>query len=61
VPGLPMRRGPQIEDMRARAARHGRDPSSIVFFQGLGFIVGEPRPRYAARRREIDDVVSDEG
>lgn len=51
----------QIEDVRARAARFGRDPEDIVFYQGLSAIVGGSEEEALAKQREIDEFASDEG
>ncbi len=51
----------QTEDMRARAARHGREPGDILFFQGLSVIVGGTEEEALRKQAEIDERASDEG
>ena len=51
----------QIEDVRARAARFGREPGDILFFQGLSVIVGGSEEEAKRKEREIDEYASDEG
>jgi FMN-dependent oxidoreductase (nitrilotriacetate monooxygenase family) len=50
-----------VEDVRARAAAHGRDPQDILFYQGLSFIVGGTEEEARRKEREIDEHASDEG
>jgi len=51
----------QIEDVRRRAVQHGRDPGSILFFQGLVFVVGGTEAEVRRKQAEIDEYASDEG
>jgi len=50
-----------VEDVRARAARFGRRPEDLLFFQGLSFIVGGTEEEARRKEREIDEYASDEG
>jgi long-chain alkane monooxygenase len=51
----------QIGDVRARAARFGRDPKDILFYQGLGAIVGGTEEEAQRKARETDEHASEEG
>jgi alkanesulfonate monooxygenase SsuD/methylene tetrahydromethanopterin reductase-like flavin-dependent oxidoreductase (luciferase family) len=51
----------QVQDVRARAARHGRDPHDILFYQGLSVIVGGTEEEGRRKEREIEEFASDEG
>jgi FMN-dependent oxidoreductase (nitrilotriacetate monooxygenase family) len=51
----------QVEDVRARAARHGRHPGDILFYQGLSVIVGGTEAEARRKEAEIDAFASDEG
>jgi FMN-dependent oxidoreductase (nitrilotriacetate monooxygenase family) len=51
----------QVQDVRARAVRHGRDPEDIRFLQGLSVIVGGTEEEAARKERQIDEFASDEG
>jgi long-chain alkane monooxygenase len=51
----------QIADMRARAARHGRDPRELVFFQGLTVIVGSTEEEARRKAAVADEFTSLEG
>ncbi len=50
-----------VADVRARAVRHGRQGSDLIFLQGLWFVIGDTEQ--AARRREAELIewVSVEG
>ncbi len=50
-----------IDDVRARAVRHGRDPQDILFFQGLTIITGSTEAEARARSAEVDERLSAEG
>ncbi|MGO9971518.1 MAG: LLM class flavin-dependent oxidoreductase [Solirubrobacteraceae bacterium] len=50
-----------VEDVRRRAAAYGREPSDILFYQGLSFIVGGTEEEARRKEREIDQHASDEG
>jgi FMN-dependent oxidoreductase (nitrilotriacetate monooxygenase family) len=50
-----------IADVRARAARAGRDPSDVLFFQGLSFIVGGTEEEAWRKARELDETASSRG
>lgn len=50
-----------IEDVRARAARCGRDPEDILFFQGLSFIVGGTEEEAKRKAAELDETASARG
>ncbi len=50
-----------IDEVRSRAAAHGRDPADILFFQGLSFIVGGTEEEARRKEREVDEYASDEG
>lgn len=51
----------QIEDVRARAVRRGRDPQDIVFFQGLTLIIGSTEEEAARKRELYEEYASFEG
>jgi FMN-dependent oxidoreductase (nitrilotriacetate monooxygenase family) len=51
----------QVEDVRARAIRYGRDPLDILFYQGLSVIVGGTEEEARRKEREIEEFASDEG
>jgi long-chain alkane monooxygenase len=51
----------QIEDTQARAARFGREPGDILFFQGLSVVVGGTEAEALEKQRTIEDFASDEG
>lgn len=51
----------QTADMRARAAAAGRDPSDILFYQGLSVIVGGTEEEARRKAEEIDEFASEEG
>jgi FMN-dependent oxidoreductase (nitrilotriacetate monooxygenase family) len=51
----------QIEDTKARAARYGRGPGEILFFQGLSVIVGGTEAEAREKERAIEEFASDEG
>ncbi|MGO9901662.1 MAG: LLM class flavin-dependent oxidoreductase [Solirubrobacteraceae bacterium] len=50
-----------IDEVRALAAKYGRKPGDILFFQGLSFIVGGTEEEARRKAREIDEVASDRG
>ncbi|MGD0196849.1 MAG: LLM class flavin-dependent oxidoreductase [Solirubrobacteraceae bacterium] len=50
-----------IEDVRARAARVGRDPSDILFFTGFTFVVGGTEEEAQRKAREFDETASARG
>jgi FMN-dependent oxidoreductase (nitrilotriacetate monooxygenase family) len=50
-----------IDDVRARAARAGRDPGDILFFQGLSFVVGGTEDEARRKAAELDQRVSPRG
>ena len=50
-----------IDDVRARAARAGRDPGDILFFQGLSFVVGGTEDEARRKAAELDQHVSPRG
>ncbi|MGO9901664.1 MAG: LLM class flavin-dependent oxidoreductase [Solirubrobacteraceae bacterium] len=50
-----------IDDVRARAVRHGRRPGDILFFQGLTVITGSTEAEARARNAEVDERLSTEG
>ncbi len=51
----------QVEDTRARAARYGREPEDVLFFQGLSVIVGGTEAEAREKERAIEEFASDEG
>ena len=51
----------QIADVRERAARFGREPGDILFYQGLSVIVGGSEAEALEKQREIDEYAADEG
>lgn len=50
-----------VDDIRRQAVGFGRDPSDILFFQGLSFVIGSTDEEAARKAREIDDYVSTDG
>jgi FMN-dependent oxidoreductase (nitrilotriacetate monooxygenase family) len=50
-----------IEDVRSRAARAGRDPSDILFFAGFTFVVGGTEDEAQRKAREFDETASARG
>jgi long-chain alkane monooxygenase len=54
VPGI-------VADIRERAARAGRDPSDILFFTGLSFVVGGTEEEAKAKEAEIERHASSRG
>jgi FMN-dependent oxidoreductase (nitrilotriacetate monooxygenase family) len=50
-----------IDDVRARAVRHGRRAQDILFFQGLTVITGETEAAARRREAEIEERISTEG
>ncbi|HXF30205.1 MAG TPA: NtaA/DmoA family FMN-dependent monooxygenase, partial [Solirubrobacterales bacterium] len=51
----------QIEDVRGRAERLGREGGDILFFQGMSAIVGGTEEEARRKEAEIDELASDEG
>jgi long-chain alkane monooxygenase len=51
----------QIQDVRSRAANHGRRPQDILFLQGLSFIVGSTEQEAQRKEAEIDQYLSLDG
>jgi alkanesulfonate monooxygenase SsuD/methylene tetrahydromethanopterin reductase-like flavin-dependent oxidoreductase (luciferase family) len=47
-------------DLKARAARHGRDPAHVKIMPGLMTIVGATEEEAQARYRELQGLMSDE-
>ncbi len=55
-------RSPNIlEDVRARAVRHGRNPDDVRFYQGLSPIVGGTEAEAKAKEAEYLETFSSEG
>jgi FMN-dependent oxidoreductase (nitrilotriacetate monooxygenase family) len=50
-----------VDDLRARAVRHGRDPRDILVFQGLTTIVGGTEEEARRKEREVLEQLSEEG
>jgi FMN-dependent oxidoreductase (nitrilotriacetate monooxygenase family) len=50
-----------VDDVRARAARVGRDPSDILFFTGFTFVVGGTEEEAKRKAREFDETASARG
>lgn len=50
-----------VDDIRRQATTLGRDPSDILFFQGLSFVVGSTEEEAWRKSREIDEYISIEG
>jgi long-chain alkane monooxygenase len=50
-----------IDDVRARATRLGRDPSDILFFTGFTFVVGGTEEEAQRKAREFDKTASARG
>jgi FMN-dependent oxidoreductase (nitrilotriacetate monooxygenase family) len=53
--------GEMIRDVRARAARNGRDPEDIIFLQGVTPVVGSTEEEAQRKAKDIDDYVSTDG
>ena len=53
--------GTNIDDVRARAVRAGRDPEDVLFFQGLSFIVGGTEEEAWRKAAEIEEHASPRG
>ena len=51
----------QVDDVRARAQRNGRDPADILFYQGLSVVVGGTEEEARRKEAEIEAYASDEG
>ncbi|MER7394279.1 LLM class flavin-dependent oxidoreductase [Streptomyces sp. NPDC000151] len=51
----------QVEDVRARAVRHGRAPGDLLFFQGLTLIVGSTEAEARRKRAEYEEYASFDG
>jgi alkanesulfonate monooxygenase SsuD/methylene tetrahydromethanopterin reductase-like flavin-dependent oxidoreductase (luciferase family) len=50
-----------IAETRSYAAAAGRDPSDLLFIQGLSFVVGSTEEEAWRKSREIDEYVSFDG
>jgi FMN-dependent oxidoreductase (nitrilotriacetate monooxygenase family) len=50
-----------IEDVRARAARAGREPSDLLFYTGFTFVVGGTEEEAGRKARELDETASARG
>jgi FMN-dependent oxidoreductase (nitrilotriacetate monooxygenase family) len=50
-----------IDDVRARARRNGRDPSDILFYQGLTVVTGATEAEACRKDAEIEALISTEG
>jgi FMN-dependent oxidoreductase (nitrilotriacetate monooxygenase family) len=50
-----------IDDVRTRAARVGRDRSDILFFTGFTFVVGGTEEEAQRKARELDETASARG
>jgi len=50
-----------VADVRARAARYGRDSHDILVFQGLTVITGSSEAEAQRKQREVLEQLSDEG
>jgi alkanesulfonate monooxygenase SsuD/methylene tetrahydromethanopterin reductase-like flavin-dependent oxidoreductase (luciferase family) len=46
---------------QAGSSRAGRDPSDLLFIQGLSFVVGSTEEEAQRKSREIDEYVSLDG
>jgi FMN-dependent oxidoreductase (nitrilotriacetate monooxygenase family) len=53
--------GANIDDVRARAVRAGRDAGNVLFFQGLSFIVGGTEEEAWRKAAEIEEHASPRG
>jgi FMN-dependent oxidoreductase (nitrilotriacetate monooxygenase family) len=53
--------GANIDDVRARAVRAGRDAGDVLFFQGLSFIVGGTEEEAWRKAAEIEEHASPRG
>jgi FMN-dependent oxidoreductase (nitrilotriacetate monooxygenase family) len=50
-----------ITDVRARAARAGREPSDLLFYTGFSFVVGGSEEEAQRKARELDETASARG
>jgi FMN-dependent oxidoreductase (nitrilotriacetate monooxygenase family) len=50
-----------IADVRARAAKAGRDPEDVLFFQGLSFVVGGTEEEANRKASELEETASARG
>lgn len=46
-----------VDDIRRQAVAFGRDPSDILFFQGLSFVIGSTEEEAWRKSRELDDYI----
>jgi long-chain alkane monooxygenase len=49
-----------VDDLRARARRHGRDPAGLLVFQGVTTVVGGTEEEARRKEQELIDHVSEE-
>jgi FMN-dependent oxidoreductase (nitrilotriacetate monooxygenase family) len=50
-----------IDDVRARAVRAGRDAEDLLFYQGLSFVVGGTEEEAQRKARELEETASARG
>jgi FMN-dependent oxidoreductase (nitrilotriacetate monooxygenase family) len=48
-------------DIRAQVAAAGRDPSDLLFIQGLSFVIGSTEEEAGRKARDLDEYRSDDG
>lgn len=50
-----------VDEVRAQVAAAGRDPSDLLFIQGLSFVIGSTEEEARRKSRELDEYVSPDG
>jgi FMN-dependent oxidoreductase (nitrilotriacetate monooxygenase family) len=50
-----------VQEVRAQVAAAGRDPSDLLFIQGLSFVIGSTEEEAWRKSRELDEYVSTDG
>jgi long-chain alkane monooxygenase len=50
-----------VDEVRAQVAAAGRDPSDLLFIQGLSFVIGSTEQEAWRKSRDLDEYVSTDG
>lgn len=50
-----------VDEVKEQAAKYGRNPDDILFYQGLSFVVGGTEEEALRKKREIDEYASTRG
>lgn len=50
-----------VDEVRAQVAAAGRDPSDLLFIQGLSFVIGSTEEEAWRKSRDLDEYVSTDG